>query len=229
MSDQEYEWVSSDLFRAAPSNPIDWGKVREYQNIMIDYGNYGPFPPIEGWIGTIDEDDLEEYQEAEEMGYRLSQEWSRDLREDDIDVDYTQIRDGHHRAWAAKSLGYDIKVVNLNKTEESLESLLNKFSDSIESNFDLENFYISYIDDETIELNLIEVPKDKRGEGIGSQVMEEIVDFADAHGLTVILTAEDRGTSKKKLYKFYKGFGFVENKGMKKIFRRCNMYRYPKN
>lgn len=68
-----------------------------------------------------------------------------------------------------------------------------------------------------LELGKIEIPKSKRGTGIGSEVMQKIIDFADEAGKDIRLTpSTDFGaTSVKRLEKFYKGFGFEKNKDLK--------------
>lgn len=72
-----------------------------------------------------------------------------------------------------------------------------------------------------------------RGEGKGSALMKEIVAFADRHGLRTELTPavpdDNLGTtSRARLVKFYKRFGFVENKGKNKDFSISEgMYREP--
>lgn len=84
-----------------------------------------------------------------------------------------------------------------------------------------------------LKLNMIAVDKDKQGQGSGSAAMQEIANFADANGLRVILTTgqKDDGfgtTSGSRLKKFYKRFGFVENKGRAKDFSVSeNMIRDP--
>lgn len=62
-------------------------------------------------------------------------------------------------------------------------------------------------------LSSIIVPKESRGSGTGSEVMQRIVDFADREGKKIYLTpSKDFGaTSVARLEKFYKGFGFVKN------------------
>ena len=79
-----------------------------------------------------------------------------------------------------------------------------------------------YIHPRETELNLssIKVDKDKRGQGLGTKVMKEILDFAQKHNLRVTLTpSKDLGaTSVTRLIKFYRGFGFVPNKGRHKDF-----------
>lgn len=64
-----------------------------------------------------------------------------------------------------------------------------------------------------LELSRIVVPKESRGSGVGSKVMQRIVDFADREGKKIYLTpSNDFGaTSISRLNKFYKEFGFVKN------------------
>jgi GNAT superfamily N-acetyltransferase len=64
-----------------------------------------------------------------------------------------------------------------------------------------------------LELSKIVVPKKSRGEGIGTELMQKIVDFADQTGKDVRLTPSTSfgATSTDRLKKFYKRFGFVKN------------------
>jgi GNAT superfamily N-acetyltransferase len=74
------------------------------------------------------------------------------------------------------------------------------------------------------------VPKDKRGQGVGSQAMADILNYADSKGVRVTLTpsTDFGGSSVDRLKKFYKQFGFVENKGKNKDFTISDtMYREP--
>ena len=65
-----------------------------------------------------------------------------------------------------------------------------------------------------ISLSRIVVPKDARGKGVGTSVMERITQWADANGKRITLSpSADFGGSKPRLVAFYKRFGFVENKG----------------
>jgi GNAT superfamily N-acetyltransferase len=82
------------------------------------------------------------------------------------------------------------------------------------------------------ELSKIVIPKGERNSGSGTQVMEDIVQMADAQGAKVSLTPDVAfgGTSVSRLKDFYKRFGFVENKGKNKDFSTRNtMYRNPKD
>ncbi len=79
------------------------------------------------------------------------------------------------------------------------------------------------------ELSKIVVPKGSREQGTGTKVMKDILSLADAQGARVSLTPDSAfGGSKPRLKKFYKKFGFVDNKGSNKDFTTRNtMYRDP--
>lgn len=78
-----------------------------------------------------------------------------------------------------------------------------------------------------VTLSRIVVPE--RSKGVGSAVMRRIVEAADRNGDTVTLTpSADFGGNKARLVKFYKRFGFVENKGRNKDYEISEtMYRPP--
>ena len=81
-----------------------------------------------------------------------------------------------------------------------------------------------------VNLNKIEVPRDQRQQGLGSQIMEDIARYADQTGQRVLLSPDTSfgGTSTNRLKRFYKRFGFVENKGQNKDFTTQEaMYREP--
>lgn len=67
-------------------------------------------------------------------------------------------------------------------------------------------------------------------QGIGSRVMEELVAHADANNWTVALTPSTTlgATSKARLEKFYRRFGFTPNRGTRKDYRTMeSMIRRP--
>jgi hypothetical protein len=88
-----------------------------------------------------------------------------------------------------------------------------------------------YADDnrKTITLNKIIVPKDARSAGEGTRVMNKLTAIADKKGYTIVLDpSADFGGNKNRLIKFYKRFGFVENKGRNKDYEISEyMYRLP--
>jgi hypothetical protein len=67
-------------------------------------------------------------------------------------------------------------------------------------------------------LSQIVVPKEQRGQGVGSRKMKELTDFADKYRMRILLTpTKDYGASSvQRLQDFYSGFGFVSNKGKNK-------------
>lgn len=81
--------------------------------------------------------------------------------------------------------------------------------------------------DSYVTLQKIEVPQDKRGQGLASKVMEEFLAEADRNGWSVALSPDNTwGSSVTRLRKFYAGFGFVNNKGRAKDYRtRETMHR----
>jgi ribosomal protein S18 acetylase RimI-like enzyme len=85
-----------------------------------------------------------------------------------------------------------------------------------------------------ISLGMINIHKEHRNSGVGSKVMDKIKDFADTHKKRIILSAatknDDIGTtSSARLDKFYRGHGFVANKGRNKDFSiTATHYRDPK-
>jgi len=83
-----------------------------------------------------------------------------------------------------------------------------------------------------IELSKIVVPKDKRGEGLGSKFMQDLISHADKNEKKIVLSpSTDFGASSvNRLKEFYKRHGFVENKGKNKDYSISHsMYRHPKN
>ncbi|MFV2016382.1 MAG: GNAT family N-acetyltransferase [Candidatus Heimdallarchaeota archaeon] len=69
-----------------------------------------------------------------------------------------------------------------------------------------------------IQLDLIKVHEDRRGEGIGREVMIRLISYSNLHRLQIELTPSGKfGSSKRKLRKFYKKLGFVKNKRRKSI------------
>jgi len=85
-----------------------------------------------------------------------------------------------------------------------------------------------------LKLDSIIVEKSMQKQGIGTKAMNSIIDFADKNNMKITLTTGQRDphhgtTSSSRLKKFYKKFGFVENKGRNKDFTISgNMYRNPK-
>lgn len=73
------------------------------------------------------------------------------------------------------------------------------------------------------------VPYTMRGQGVGSSFMNDLTKIADDNGWKITLTPSDSyGGNVSRLKKFYKEFGFIENKGQDRDFsHREDMYRDP--
>lgn len=83
--------------------------------------------------------------------------------------------------------------------------------------------------DGDIRLHSLEVPKEKRGQGIGSRALKGITKYADKNQKRVTLSQAPERGYKAKLDKFYKKNDFVPNKGRNKDFTtRDTMIRNPK-
>ena len=82
----------------------------------------------------------------------------------------------------------------------------------------------------TIKPNQIIVKKSKRGGGIGSKFMQDMINLADSQGRFIeISPSTDFGASSvNRLKDFYKRFGFVCNSGRNKDYSiSSTMYRTP--
>lgn len=84
-----------------------------------------------------------------------------------------------------------------------------------------------------IDLAMLVVERGAQGAGLGTDVMQQLTAFADTHGVRVTLspTSANREwgtTSRGRLVRFYRRFGFVENAGRRKDFAlSASMYREP--
>ena len=82
----------------------------------------------------------------------------------------------------------------------------------------------------SIILSKIIVNPERRGNGIGSDIMNDLIEYADNNKQIITLTpSSDFGGSVNRLFQFYKTFGFKMNKGYNKNFEYSDtMIRYPK-
>lgn len=73
------------------------------------------------------------------------------------------------------------------------------------------------------------VKKEYRNQGIGTQILNDVIDYADRTGKTITLTPTSEFGTKTRLTKWYKANGFVENKGRNADYRLSDtMYRLPR-
>jgi Predicted acyltransferase len=82
-----------------------------------------------------------------------------------------------------------------------------------------------------IVLDKIVVPTDKRKQGIGTDILEMVCQFADETNSVLMLSPSTSlgATSIARLKKFYRRFGLKGNQGKTKIYQFPNygMYRFP--
>jgi len=124
-----------------------------------------------------------------------------------------------------KPVEAEIEPKVLDQTVEPIE-----YSKQIESKHGIKVDLMGQLDKGDITLSRIVIPKDRRKEGIGAEAMDDIIEYADRNDKRIVLTpSKDFGaTSVTRLKKFYKRFGFVENKGTNKDFTtKESMYRDP--
>lgn len=109
---------------------------------------------------------------------------------------------------------------------------LDAFAEEVKARYNLHHFSLS-LAGRDIRLGFIWV-RENPGSGVGTKAMEELCAFADKHGARIILTPNAKDemfgtTSYARLVKFYKRFGFIENRGRKKDFSiQDAMVRNPK-
>jgi len=73
-------------------------------------------------------------------------------------------------------------------------------------------------------LSRIIIPKEERNKGIGTSVMNDIIDYANKNKKDIFLTPSgDFGGNKNRLIEFYKNLGFVFNKGKNRDYRSTEL------
>lgn len=112
------EMVGSDLFQESGANVSHTPeKIEAFANAMRDQGGWGAFPLVAGRLSTIEQHHIDRYRELETLGCAHELAYSRPLQAADLGRRYVQIENGHNRAYAARLLGLDIPVFDLNRDE----------------------------------------------------------------------------------------------------------------
>jgi GNAT superfamily N-acetyltransferase len=108
---------------------------------------------------------------------------------------------------------------------EELQPIVDKFEKELEAEFpQLKVLDLFIKSNGSLYIGNIYITPEFRRQGIGSQIINRIKQFADKHNLIITLSPEpDRGF-KAKLDKFYKSHGFIPNKGRHKDYRLSNMF-----
>lgn len=87
-----------------------------------------------------------------------------------------------------------------------------------------------YEDLKSLKLSRIVIDPKLRNSGTGTNIMLDLIKYADDNKkITTLTPSSDFGGNKNKLVQFYKRFGFKLNKGIYKNYEyRDTMIRYPK-
>lgn len=116
----------------------------------------------------------------------------------------------------------DFRNQSLEKPSKIQHELRKKYQDCIEKLF-------IYETDIGLELNLIRIKAEKRGQGCASRIINDLIDYANSVKKIIHLTpSKDFGSDLDRLTKFYKRFGFVNNQGRNRDFRfKDKMIKMP--
>ena len=98
------------------------------------------------------------------------------------------------------------------------KEVLAKISSAWERKHPGMKFHVYHNNSGDIQLHSLEVPKEKRGSGIGSRALKGLSKYADQNDKRITLTPQPEPGYKKKLDDLYKKHGFVVNKGRNKDF-----------
>ena len=123
-----------------------------------------------------------------------------------------------------QTLRFLLKEASSSSSEiESLESQLQvKYAHVLD---DLKFYYDMFSDG--IFLTDIYIKESFRRQGWGSKIMDDLIKFADKKQIPISLIPVAEGIPTRKLIKFYKKHGFIENDG-NSLFDDMSMYRLPK-
>ena len=115
---------------------------------------------------------------------------------------------------------------------QATDEAIRAWAKRVEADLGLDSFSVWRRGD-ALTLHLLVVPKGARKQGKGTAAMQALTELADAHGLRIVCSPAVRDdhhgtTSRSRLVRFYKRFGFVENKGRNKDFSISEgLYRDP--
>lgn len=161
----------------------------------------------------MDSSDVKDFASTKHKGLpkKVKQEIVRRLKE------YAMMKPNHQTKVSAPadSLRSDYEM-DVDKVDESIIS--EKLDTDLEKKYGITLDIYEYPD--YLDLTRIIVPKDKRGEGIGTKAMKDIISYAKKTKKDIFLTpSSDFGGSKGRLVQFYKSFGFKDNHGRNRDFR----------
>ena len=121
-------------------------------------------------------------------------------------------------------------------TDVAFNENVSALASELESKYNLKSLFLGDMASRNaIELHSIIVNREDQGKGTGSKVMQELIKYADDNGKIMVLDPglldkQHGTTSQSRLRKFYKQFGFIDNKGRNKNYEFRNlMIRYPQS
>lgn len=122
---------------------------------------------------------------------------------------------------------------NVNTTKYSMQE--NENNNKIKSISDIKNKYkdkTQYLilneNENAISINNMVVKKELRNGGIGQNILNDIIKYANENNKVITLTPTTEFNTQNKLKKWYKENGFVENKGRNTDFTISDtMYKVP--
>jgi GNAT superfamily N-acetyltransferase len=101
--------------------------------------------------------------------------------------------------------------MNILITESQLKLIEGRYIDfPVDSDISLE----VWEDIDRLDLDSIVIPKSLRGQGIGTKIMNMVIDYSNSVNKPIYLTPSTSfgATSIERLKRFYKKFGFEKNK-----------------
>jgi GNAT superfamily N-acetyltransferase len=145
------------------------------------------------------------------------------------------VLDDYAGQWGLTESEAQERVVETRRIENEIRTILSRQAEAIRLRDGLERFDISAVlldRDPPLRLDFFVVGKGDRKQGRGTRAMQDLTRFADALGWKTILSPEpiprQGTTSRDRLVRFYKRFGFVENRDRNKDFRFMEgMWREP--
>jgi GNAT superfamily N-acetyltransferase len=114
-----------------------------------------------------------------------------------------------------------IKISSIFSLPEEDKQIMNELNDliiTLESQYEGLQLQAHLSSGGYILIAEIKVPKELRGQGIGSSVIEEIKNFAQKYNKEIVLTPQPEKGKKKALDRFYRNLDFIHNKGRKKRY-----------
>ena len=139
-----------------------------------------------------------------------------------------------------KPVGLDADFIQKHKQESSDNTKPNKKNKrkySLRSVDDIKDKYADFTDyfsisenNQEIKLSNLVVKPELRKGGIGQHILDDIIKYADDKHKRIVLTPTNEFGKRKKLIRWYKRNGFVENKGRNTDFSISEtMYKNPTN